>query len=440
VKSRARKGVVYRGNLKNTLREEYSAMVAGYGGNMNATGKSILSYELMVLTMAHMLTHVYGRIHLALFPSIRNEFSLSLKQLGLIAAIPPLCQIIIAIPIGLTTDRVGSKKMILLSQVIAIIGGIIASMTFEPVMFIIAVSLFYMNTTIYHSSSYSLLSTLFRKRDISKAIGIQDIGDNFGKAIGPISLSILLGIFALGWRQVYLFWSIPILLGIFGVLTIKVKPAKETIDEPPADYEIAGTETRPRKDTMFNASLVLFIIFISIGALAQRMVGVFIPIYLVDVRGLGENLSSLIYGSGALMGMVGAPLGGFLASRFGEKKWLFTVLSLASASLGLGIAIPFVNAFVILYLFYVFCNTLAMSARSALMARLSPKQKRGLGYSLYFFPGSLMSVIAPLFGASFADIFDLTRTFLIAITISVLGLALLIVGVKVPKHSGKIET
>ena len=163
------------------------------------------------------------------------------------------------------------------------------------------------------------------------------------------------------------------------------------------------------------------------------MVGIFIPIYLVDVRGLGENLSSLIYGSGALMGMVGAPLGGFLASRFGEKRWLFTVLFLASASLGVGIAIPFVNEFVILYLFYVFCNTLAMSARSALMASLIPSQRRGLGYSLYFIPGSLMSVIAPLFAANFAEIYDLSRTFLLALAISVLGLVILQVGVKVPR-------
>ena len=118
-------------------------MVAGIKENMSADGKPILSYELTVLTIAHMLTHVYGRIHLALFPFLRNEFGLSLKQLGLIAAIPSLCQIILAIPTGLAVDRIGSKRMILLSQVIAIIGGVIASMTVEPVMLIIAVSLFY---------------------------------------------------------------------------------------------------------------------------------------------------------------------------------------------------------------------------------------------------------------------------------------------------------
>lgn len=405
-----------------------------HAAKIRATSKSILSYELIILTIAHMLTHVYGRIHFALFPLIRNEFSLSLKQLGLIAAIPPLCQVVISIPIGLTTDRVGSKRMILLSQIVAVTGGIIASVTLDPVMLVIAVSLFYINTTIYHSSSYSLLSKLFRKQDISKAIGIQDMGDNFGKAIGPISLSILMGLFALGWRQVYLLWSVPILMGMAGIFSMRFKPVPEVNEESPVNNKFIEMEKQVHNDSMFTTSLVSFLAFISIGALARQMVNVFIPIYLVDERGLSENVSSLIFGSSALMGMIGAPLGGFLASKFGEKRWLFVVLSLASASIGLGIVIPFANAFVILYIIYVFCNTLAMSARSALMTRLSPSHKRGLGYSLSFLPNSLMSVIAPIVSAGIADVFGLTWAFLVALIISVLSLALLLFGVKIPKQ------
>jgi MFS family permease len=376
-----------------------------------------------------MLTHVCGRIHIAIFPTLRNEFNLSLRQLGLIAAIPPLCQALLSIPSGLIIDKIGSKRMILVSFCVSILGIIIASQSINPIILTVAISLFYVNTTIYHSSSYSLITNLFSNRDISKAIGIQNVGDNFGKAIGSISASILMGLFFLGWRQVYLFWTIPMLLGIVGVLSIRTKPLdirNKTIKE---------SEHKPQSGSMFNSGMVFFLLFISVWAMAQQMLGVFIPVYLVDEKGLSDNLSSFIYGSSSMMGIIGAPMGGFFASKIGEKKWLLIVLSLACASLGLALVIPNVVVFIILYLFYGFSNTLAMSARSALMAWFSPSDKRGLGYSLYFLPGSIMGILAPILAATVAETFGFTSIFYVTIAINIVGLVLLKFGINIPNQT-----
>jgi MFS family permease len=380
--------------------------------------------------MTHMLAHVFRRVHSALFPLIRGEFNLSLRQLGIIAAVPSLCAVLISIPTGLLTDRFGSKRMIIVSQCMVLLGGIIASRTLNPLMLIVAFSLISMNSTVYHSSSYSFITNkLFRRRDVPKAIGIQDIGGNFGTAIGPISVGILMGLFAFGWRQVYFFWLVPILLGIIGVLSIRSGPAEDLNEYPPVE-----AMSQPQSNSMFTTSLALFLAFIAIRGLAASMVGVFLPVYLIDEKGLSESLSSLIYGSSALMGMVGAPVGGFLSSRIGEKRWLLTVLSLACVSLSLAVAVPNVIIFVAFYLSYGFCNTLAMSARSALMAKLSPSRRRGLGYSLYFLPGSLMGVMAPLIAANVAEAFGMTSIFFVALAVYFVGLALLTLGVKVPTH------
>jgi hypothetical protein len=54
-------------------------------------GRNLFSYGLLVMAVTHLLTHVFTRVHTALFPVLQDEFGLSLLQLGLIAAIPPLC-------------------------------------------------------------------------------------------------------------------------------------------------------------------------------------------------------------------------------------------------------------------------------------------------------------------------------------------------------------
>jgi MFS family permease len=112
----------------------------------------LLNYGLIVMIVSHTLTHVFRGIHTAIFSILRDEFTLSLQQLGLIAAIPSLCQAILAVPTGILSDRIGSKKMLLLSFGFATLGAILAGIATNPLMLVVAISLVHINTTIYHPS------------------------------------------------------------------------------------------------------------------------------------------------------------------------------------------------------------------------------------------------------------------------------------------------
>jgi FSR family fosmidomycin resistance protein-like MFS transporter len=384
----------------------------------------------MVLTFTHMLAHVLMRVHLAIFPIIRKEFNLSLLQLGIIASVPHVVQVILSIPIGILVDRFGSKRMIITSLCIAIIASLVGSLTLDPFTLALAVSLVYLTTTVYHASSYSFLTNIFRGQNTAKAIGIQDIGGNLGTAIGPISVSVLIGALAFSWRQVYLFWFLPILLGVLCIHSLNAKPREDV--KRSASSEVLAES----KDVlMFSSSLALFLIFITLKGLAGSMVEVFVPIYLVDEKKISETLSSLIFGSSMLVGMVGAPVGGFLGARYGEKRWLLVIIALGSTALGLSVVLPSLFAFVAMYMIYELCNSLQMSSRSAIMARLSPSRNRGLGYALYFLPGSLMGVIAPIIAAGVASSSGLASIFIVAMVIYIVSLFLLRFGVKIPKHN-----
>jgi FSR family fosmidomycin resistance protein-like MFS transporter len=393
---------------------------------MKASERSvgILSYGLMVMTVTHTLTHVFQRIHLALFPIIRREFNLSLQQLGIIAALPFLCQALLGIPTGLLSDRFGSKRMIVASFALAILGSLIASFTLTPEMLTVAVCLVYINTVIYHPASYSFTTRMFGPRDRSRALGIHGAGGTLGMALGPISVSILMGVFALGWRQVYLFWALPILLGIIAVLRLRSEPVKDVGVEE-------GINGRSDGGSIFTSSMILFLVYTGFRNMAAQMIEVFLPIYLVENRGLGETLASLVFGSSSLLGLVAAPIGGAVASRLGDKRWLMIALGSAYICLGAAVLSPSVLGFVALYLAYGFCNTLGMAANSAIVASLSPSRRRGLGYSLFFLPGEVMGVVAPVIAAYIASGFGLTSVFVIGLAIYLGGLAVLKAGVRV---------
>jgi MFS family permease len=373
------------------------------------------------MTVTHVLTHAFGGIHTAIFSILRDEFTLTLQQLGVIAAIPPLCQALLAIPTGLLSDRVGAKKMVILSFTIAVVGAVLASQAANPLVFIVAISLVYVNTTIYHPASYSYTTKLYASRDRPKALGLHGAGGTLGHALGPLSVSLLIGMLAFQWRQVYFVLAIPMLLGIGLVFFVK----DETADDFPSTTPVERDGQHPGASSLLTTNLVMFLVFSGLRMMASSMISTFVVLYLQDVRQLSITLASLVSSGRTLLGFLAAPLGGYMAARYGEKRWLLGVLTLSYLLLGLSAASPGVVGFVVLYIASGFCNTLVMAARSSIMAKLSPRHRRGLGYALYFLPGSVMGAVAPVLAGFLAASFGFDAIFFVSLGISVLALGLL---------------
>ena len=126
---------------------------------------------------------------------------------------------------------------------ISAVGALLASQATSAVMLIIAVSLVYVNTTVYHPAAYSFVTRMFNPRDRLRALGIHGAGGTLGVAIGPLSISLIIGVLALGWRQVYLFWFIPFVLGILAMLPIRAEPEE---DEPTSESRASRPVPRSR--------------------------------------------------------------------------------------------------------------------------------------------------------------------------------------------------
>jgi MFS family permease len=270
----------------------------------------MVNYGLIVMTLTHTLTHVFGNLYTSSFPILRGEFNLTIYQLGLFAAIPPLCQALFSIPAGILTDKVGSRRMLLVSLILAVGGSLLAASTFNAFMLIVAASLVYMNTTIYHPASYSFTTRLFRRSDRPKALGIHGAGGTFGVALGPLTLSLFLAL-NLTWRHVYLFWAFPIALGALLVLRVR-EPEAENGNSAENALEIEPGEAT----TLFTRSLLMFLVYTGIRTIAGQMISTFMPLYIVDERGFSMEQMGLLVGSLSLTGLLAAPIGGYMAARF----------------------------------------------------------------------------------------------------------------------------
>lgn len=389
--------------------------------------ESIVNLSLFILSGAHMVTHVFGRIHPALFPVFRDEFQLSLQQLGLVASIPTLLRMLFYLPSGLLSDKLGQKTLIVMSFIIAGLSSLALSFAHDIITLILFLSILNAAITFYHPPAYSLTSELFSKSKRGQALGIHGAGGTLGMALGPISLSILLGGISDDWRNIYLFWSFPILLYIIAIW--KLKPVQQPVDtKSPIPMESSKTPS-PRLRSIFTLGVIGFLGFQATRQLGSQIVQTFIPTYIHDSLGISVADAGLIYGMATLTGVAAAPIGGYLSDRFGDKRWLMTALGIYAILLFLSSLTTNIALFTLLYWSSGFFSTSSMGAASSIIARSIPSDHRGLGFALYFLPGSIVGIIAPLIGAAIADAFGLRSIFPLAVLLIGVGFLLLKYGV-----------
>ena len=388
--------------------------------------RSLISASLLIMVLTHGLVHAAGNMRSTLFPILVDEFSLTNQQMGLIVAIPSLCQFLFSVPTGFLSDRFGAKRLLALSIIMAAVGAFLGSVSGDPWMYILASTLLTLNSTIYHPPSQSYVSKITNPKDRSRALGIWHAGGTTGVSLGPLSITILMGVFAFHWRQVYSFWVIPILLGL--VALYFVKPTEEVVSEEARGYWDEGEAV----DKLLNRNMIFLLLSGTIRRFGGGLTSLFLTIWLADAQGWSISQIGLMLGVSSLMGIVASPLGGELASRVGDKRWLVGTLFASYACFTLAILLKGFWPFMLFYLAQRFFGILGMPANMTLTSRLSPPRQRGVGFALSSIPEQVVLPLASLVSAFMADYLgQYYPIFLATAVIYFVGLAVLQLGVRI---------
>lgn len=359
--------------------------------------------------------HTFTQMHIALIPVFRDEFLLDTVSIGLFASIPLLIQTIFTIPGGLLADRFDRVKMIAFSLGLSGIGGVLIFFANSVPLLILYTSCFLISATLLHPPALSAVGELVTQRVRGKALGVFNAAGAFGISLGPIALSIFLGLW--GWRPVYLLWSIPAFLIPWLLIRLRLphpKPQPRSATDSSSEFQI-----------LRNASLILLLAILGVRAVAGNVINTYITPYFVDVWSIDPATASLIFGIRPLMGLFAAPMGGVMVDRVSEKLWMAIGLIAQIISIFVIAFSPTLTWIIIGYLLNSIFGTMEMPAVQSLIARLTPHQSRGFAFSLSFLPGTLTGAIAPIAAAFLVDAWGLWYIFPIALVMLICGLGLL---------------
>jgi DHA1 family multidrug resistance protein-like MFS transporter len=400
-------------------------MVTDIGDNSSFSLRRLLSSSLIIMVLTHMLVHAAGNMRSTLYPVLKEEFSLSNQQIGLIVAIPSLCQFLFTVPSGMVSDRLGARKLIAASILLAALGAFLGSVSMTPWMYILASTLLILCSTIYHPPAQSYVSNIMSPQDRSRALGIWHSGGTTGVSLGPISITILMGILAFTWREIYNFWIIPILLGL--VALYFVKPPTEIVKMEERESWDEGEAV----DTLLNTNMIFLLLSGTVRRFGGGLTTGFLSIWLVETQRWTISQIGVMLGISSLIGIIASPLGGELTSRYGEKRWYVGTLFASYVFFAIAFFLKGYCPFMITYITHRFFGILGMPANMTLTARFSPTRQRGVGFALSSIPVNIVRPIAAIAAAYIADKYGLYPIFLTTAVIYFVGLGILHTGVQI---------
>jgi predicted MFS family arabinose efflux permease len=310
----------------------------------------------------------------ALLPQVKATFGLDNATAGLLVSLLWGAYATTQFPAGVLVDRVG-ERLTLVSSVIAAIVGILA-LAFAPTLFlfVIGLLLFGFGSGLYAPPRVTVLSRTFADND-GTALGVTFAIGNLGAAaMPPIATAIALWI---SWRAGFGF-VVP-LVAVVGValwLIVPIQsnaPRTTALSRQTASRVVQAVLTRRVLLSWVALTMVLF---------AYQGVSAFLPVYLIEVKGLSKGIASGLYSLFYVSGAISQSFAGTAADTHGSPAVLSAIAGFGVLTL---VVLPAIDGVWMLALLVILLGTrLGIGpVGNGYITAILPADVQGTGYGLF---------------------------------------------------------
>jgi MFS family permease len=338
--------------------------------------------------------------------------------LGLISAFSPLAGILFSFPIGLLSDKIGKKKLLILSGIIFVISPLMYLFVINPI-WLIPIRFFHGIATAILGPIVSAIIITKYQRDKGEKLGIYSSSTLIGRTLAPLSGGFIISYFATSqismsnYKYVYItafLLSIPVLLLILFLDKDKSSKKKVYIKDFYINLKYFLKDKR-----LSSTSFVEMASYFSHGVLET-----YLPIYLLQ-QGISAYQTGIIFSLQILSIAISKPFFGRLSDKIDKRKQiLFGIITL-------GISISLVGLFssiiaeIVIGIFFGLGLSFSTIATSTYLGEIARKDKLGSSLGLF---SSLMDVgqsLGPLITGFVITYFSFKLGFILCLIISILS-------------------
>jgi MFS family permease len=372
---------------------------------------------LYFLVIAHFSHHLLTALLVPLMPFIRDDFTLDYAHAGLLVTAFTVAYGISQLPAGWLADRIGQRTLITIGISGVAISGLLIGLAPNYIALAALLILLGIMAGGYHPAAAPLVSALVTPESRGRALGIHQIGGSASYFVTPLIAVALAGI--MGWRGSFVGLAIPVtVVGIILYVLLARQRYQGKIEGKVGESEVekpSALGTRKR--------LLTFLTLAIVSEMAIWAVIAFVPLFLVDQFGIGEELAGVLLALVYSGGLWAAPLGGYLCDRWGRVPMIIVT------SIAAGIVIYLLTLVVYGWAMLALFVALGMSAfflipiSEAYLITRAPAHNRSTILGIYYVgsiggPGFIAPIIGHFIDKSGFDIsFTMVGVILIAITL-----------------------
>lgn len=291
---------------------------------------------LIALSFSHLLNDTIQSIISAIYPVVKNSFSLTFAQIGLITLTFQMAASLLQPFVGIYTDRKPQPYSLAIGMGFTLIG--LVSLSFAPTygFLIISVALVGIGSSIFHPEA-SRMAHMASGGRRGMAQSVFQVGGNAGSSIGPLLAALIIvpyGQSNIIWFCVLALIAIVILInvGAWYKGKIKIKAHKST--------GAVAVQTLPRNKVILSVIILLVLIFSKYFYLASM--SSYYTFYLIHKFGVSVQSSQVYLFIFLFSVAAGTLIGGPVGDRFGRKYVIWaSILGVAPFT----IILPHANLF-----------------------------------------------------------------------------------------------
>ncbi|RLI18919.1 hypothetical protein DRO49_01605 [Candidatus Bathyarchaeota archaeon] len=306
-----------------------------------------------------------------LFPLYLEGLGASDVEVGLVVSLSSVVATALMLPSGILMDWVGRRRMLILSVLLCAAPPFLLVFVRSWWMALPLSMVFAASFSLFVPTRMTLIADSARPGSTATLFGLMNLAWPIGGIAAPILSGLIVERF--GWGSCFL------LAG--GILAVSLIPALLIRAPRRRVRGVAERSSSPLARSHLSP-LLLFFIFHLIMTTAMGCLGVILPLYLKDQFGLPYPIIGLFFTASGAMTLITQIPSGYLADRYGERRFISIVITPIPLLLGLW---PLMRQWWMLLLLYTFISglwSMTWPATLSLLSETFPEELRGTAFGV----------------------------------------------------------